>query len=324
MNDMRSFEHRLADELGQMAGPEPPVDALAVARSVAAQAPKRRFQSMFHATKFLLAGAIVAMFGGFLLSTVVTQQQDAASLPGAEASDRPTAVITGVVRTPATERPVFDVRLTVTLRDANAAPDAAPLGEWVLERANQVSDPFGFTIDYAPDAIDPDGTYVLETRVVESDNGRLFASGGAPIAVITDAARTTERIDIQLVEEVDEGAPPRLTGLLVPDPDLPNPAAPARLVLSIVDASDTGLEAAPLAEFTLENVTRLRPPRTYSMDYAGDVIEDAGEYGLVARLEDIATGEVLATSDGTIPVITKGNPVTDITVYLVPADSAAR
>ena len=39
MDDMRSFEDRIADELGVMAGPEPPFDALAVARSVASQAP---------------------------------------------------------------------------------------------------------------------------------------------------------------------------------------------------------------------------------------------------------------------------------------------
>jgi len=36
----------------------------------------RRFQSMFSATKFVVAGAIVALFGGFLLSGVLTQQGD--------------------------------------------------------------------------------------------------------------------------------------------------------------------------------------------------------------------------------------------------------
>jgi hypothetical protein len=33
-----------------------------------------RFQSMFSATKFVVAGVIVALFGGFLLSGVLTQQ----------------------------------------------------------------------------------------------------------------------------------------------------------------------------------------------------------------------------------------------------------
>ena len=36
--------------------------------------PARRFQTMFSATKFVVAGAIVALFGGFLLSGVLLRQ----------------------------------------------------------------------------------------------------------------------------------------------------------------------------------------------------------------------------------------------------------
>ncbi len=322
MDDKRSFEDRIADELEGMAGPAPFVDALAVARSVAAQAPKRRFHIMFSATKLLLAGAIVALFGGFLLTSVLPAQQDAPPLPGAEASATPSALVTGIVHTPDSERPVMDVRLTVSLRDANADAQSAPLGQWVLERANHVPDPFRFTIKYTPDAIDTDGVYVLETRLVESDNDRLMATGGQPIPVITDADKRTEGIDIQLVPATDADASPRLTGVLVPDPDLPDPAAPARLVMTIRDASIQDPGAAPLAEFTRDGVTRLRPPSLFSFDYSTDVIHDAGDYVLEARLEDAATGELLATSEGTIAVITKDNPVSDVTVKLVAADGA--
>ena len=38
---------------------------------------------MFSATKFLVAGAIVALFGGFLVAGVLTTQQDAEVLPAA-------------------------------------------------------------------------------------------------------------------------------------------------------------------------------------------------------------------------------------------------
>ncbi len=325
MDDKRSFEDRLADELEGMAGPAPLVDALAVARSVAAQAPKRRFHIMFSATKLLLAGAIVALFGGFLMTSVLPAQQDAPSLPGAEASDTPSALITGVVRTDALERPVVDVRLTVSLVDGNADAQSAPLGQWVLEGANRVGGQQGiypFTIDYAPDAIDADGVYVLETHLVESDTDRLMATGGVPIPVITDADDRTDGIDIQLVPAADADASPRLTGVLVPDPDLPDPATPARLVMTIRDASSQEPGAAPLAEFTRDGVTRLRPPSRFSFDYSADVIDDAGDYVLEARLEDAASGELLAASDGVIAVITKDNPVSDITVTLVAPDGA--
>lgn len=58
--------------------------------------PAWRFQSMFSATKFVVAGVIVALFGGFLLSGVLTQQPSdeqgpAAALASASPSPEATA-----------------------------------------------------------------------------------------------------------------------------------------------------------------------------------------------------------------------------------------
>ena len=89
MDDMTTFERRVADEMLRRAGPSLPVDNLAITdiATSTTQAPRWTFQSMFGATKFVVAGAIVALFGGFLLSGVLTQQGDE-SLPavGATAS----------------------------------------------------------------------------------------------------------------------------------------------------------------------------------------------------------------------------------------------
>ena len=123
MDDMRSFEDRLAEELGLMAGPEPPVDALAVSRSVAAQAPKRRLQIMFSATKFVLAGAIVALFGGFLLAGILTTQDEAPPAPAAETA--PAAQVSGTVDSAAVPRPSVHVRLVVRLVDRTATDDGS-------------------------------------------------------------------------------------------------------------------------------------------------------------------------------------------------------
>ena len=73
-------------------------------RSTAATAPEQRgflppftgrFQSMFNATKFVAAGAIVALLGGFLLTGVLTQQSEE-PLPavGASASAEPSDAAT--------------------------------------------------------------------------------------------------------------------------------------------------------------------------------------------------------------------------------------
>ena len=92
MDAMNAFERQVAGEVVQAVGPLRPVDDLAMFNHVitTTQSPKARFQSMFSATKFVLAGAIVALFGGFLLAGVLTQPSDD-QLPGVGAS--PSATI---------------------------------------------------------------------------------------------------------------------------------------------------------------------------------------------------------------------------------------
>ncbi len=101
MDDMNTFERQVARDALRDAGPSLPVDAAAVfARAVPAPSPKWRFQSMFSATKFVVAGAIVALFGGFLLAGVLTQPSDE-TVPGAvtepPCSATPEELLSGMV-----------------------------------------------------------------------------------------------------------------------------------------------------------------------------------------------------------------------------------
>ena len=83
MTDMTAFERQLSREISTLMGPAPVVDDAAIFDFLtAARTPPWRFQSMFNATKFVVAGAIVALFGGFLLAGVLTQPSDK-SLPAA-------------------------------------------------------------------------------------------------------------------------------------------------------------------------------------------------------------------------------------------------
>ena len=87
MDDRSAFERQLAREVTHMSGPEPPFDALAIARSAITAAPVgrrsvatrlgggfavplQRSRSMVSALKFIVAAAIVALFGGLLLITI--------------------------------------------------------------------------------------------------------------------------------------------------------------------------------------------------------------------------------------------------------------
>ena len=76
MDDMDAFERQVADEVLRGAAPPRPVDVASVFAAIPAttRSPRWRFQTMFSATKFVVAGAVVALFGGFLLAGVLTTQ----------------------------------------------------------------------------------------------------------------------------------------------------------------------------------------------------------------------------------------------------------
>jgi hypothetical protein len=95
MDDMNAFERQMAGEIAVLMGPISPVDDLAILSDITAattKSPKWRFQSMLSATKFVVAGAIVALFGGFLLIAQPFEQQSA-SVPGAATDDGPMAPV---------------------------------------------------------------------------------------------------------------------------------------------------------------------------------------------------------------------------------------
>jgi hypothetical protein len=88
MDDMNAFERQVARDAARDVGPVRPVDDLAIFNAITTTRPSKwRFQSMFSATKFVVAGVIVALFGGFLLTGVLTQKGEESVLPaGASAS----------------------------------------------------------------------------------------------------------------------------------------------------------------------------------------------------------------------------------------------
>ena len=73
MDDMTSFELQLEAELALMSGPGRRIDAIAVARAAATRSPRWRVESLFRAARFAVAGVIVVLFGGFLVTGVLTQ-----------------------------------------------------------------------------------------------------------------------------------------------------------------------------------------------------------------------------------------------------------
>src|SRR6186713_265774 len=97
MDDMSRFERRLTEELDEMAGPGRDVDAQAMTRAVATQAPRWRSGSMFSATRLVLAGGVAALV---LIVVVIggTRPHPEELTPGASASpSAPATLLPGLV-----------------------------------------------------------------------------------------------------------------------------------------------------------------------------------------------------------------------------------
>ena len=86
MDELTPLDRQIAGELLLDAGPPESVDDLAIFSIITAtRSPKWHSQSMLGATKFVVAGAIVALFGGFLLAGLLAQPTDERLPPTATA-----------------------------------------------------------------------------------------------------------------------------------------------------------------------------------------------------------------------------------------------
>ena len=103
MTEMTAFERQLSGEIADLMGPVRPVDDAAIFAAITAtKSPKWRLRPMLSATGFVVAAAIVALFGGFLLIGLLTQPSaDPVQAPGAVSSPQtPSAGPTGTPEAP--------------------------------------------------------------------------------------------------------------------------------------------------------------------------------------------------------------------------------
>ena len=124
MDDLTAFERQVADEISRIVGPARPVDDLEVFEAAAtSQSSNRRFK-MFSALKFVAAAAIVSLFGGFLLTGVLTTPQKGEVLPAA-ATESPSPMTAQMLEDMVLEGWNFD---DVALLEEVYAPDAVHTG----------------------------------------------------------------------------------------------------------------------------------------------------------------------------------------------------
>ena len=96
---MRSSANSRSD--GQRAAARSHVDDAAIFTAITAtRSPRWRVQSLFSASKLVVAGAIVALFGGFLLAGVLTTQPEE-TRPAVGATTTPESTTTPPIELPA-------------------------------------------------------------------------------------------------------------------------------------------------------------------------------------------------------------------------------
>lgn len=93
MDDLTALERQVADEIVRIVGPARPVDDATVVETATSHPRKWALPSLFSATKFAVAGVIVALFGGFLLAGLLTTQPSDESLPVGASPSPPATVV---------------------------------------------------------------------------------------------------------------------------------------------------------------------------------------------------------------------------------------
>lgn len=127
MDDMNALERQLASVVRGAMRPPRPVDGSAIVRSVTSEAPtdpwsviRRRLRggspalpeggfSMFSAVKIVAAAAIVALFGGLLLTGVLTAPEGEERAPAAATSSPAADPSSGITFVPTDDPNVFEV-----------------------------------------------------------------------------------------------------------------------------------------------------------------------------------------------------------------------
>jgi len=93
----------------------------------------------------------------------------------------------------------------------------------------------------------------------------------------------------------------------------------AVLTVSVEDVSRADAPAEVVGQQKIETRGR-QVPFSFAVPYDPDKIEENHTYSLRATIKD-AGGNLLFTSDTSVPVITRGNPTEDIEIIVIPVGS---
>lgn len=229
---------------------------------------------------------------------IVVNQATASTAPG---------VIRGTVTTPRPPETLDPAAvLQVELREPMLA-DAPAVANIEIPLAGMAF-PMSFELPYDPATIAADRAYAVAARVLSGN--RLLYVSLAPVPVLTNGAPASEiAVPVALVPDPAGGV---LRYTVTSDAPMTWPAdSPAYLNVEIrepmlADAPATAFGYVPLAGLSL--------PVAFELGYDAALIDPNKDYIFDARIID--NNVLTFASDTGAPVLTKGAPVTDVTLNL--------
>ncbi len=170
--------------------------------------------------------------------------------------------------------------------------------------------PVAFELGYDAAAINPDRQYIFDARII--DNNALTFSSAAATPVLTQGNPTND-VALSLVAATISDAPVTgaITGVVTTDAPVPlDPAA--ALYIDFRQAGTTGDPIVTISQ-TLEGA---QFPIPFEVPLNAATIDPNVDYVIGARI--LLGDQVLYASAVGVPVVTKGNPTTDVTVNIPP------
>lgn len=250
---------------------------------------------------------------------------------GADEETADTAAVTGNITYLQGIALPDDARVHIAIQNASLAgapPDVSVIGEQVINAPGQV--PIAFATPYEATAVEENATYLLYARIEDAAGNLLFLNAqGVP--VITHGS-PTENVEV-VVEQRGGTVPEQLptpggetavTGRAAFAEAVTLPAgSTARIMIQNASLADAPPEVALLAEQFIPNPGQF--PIPFAVTYNQADVQEAAMYRLYVRIED-NEGNLLYLNTQGRPVITQGNPTTDIEVLveqITPAEPPA-
>lgn len=206
-----------------------------------------------------------------------------------------------------------DAVITVQLQDISRADAAAEvLGEDIIEAGGDPV-PFEYEVSYSEDDIVDNHTYSVSARITDGEGSLIFISDTV-IPVITNDNPTSD-VEIVVVPVGSSAGSASITGVVT---YLQRSALPddAVVTVQLQDISRMDVPAEILGEQVIQTGGS-QVPFPYAVSYDAGSIVDNHTYGMIARITD-GEGKLLFINDTTIPVITRGNPTSDVEILVVP------